>query len=322
MIDKRTILYLAVAGAMFIILVFLIMSRGPGGVPSGETLRELAIALENKELYAQAIEEYENYLLVSDLGEEKKARIHHKIGTIYMDKLHDYENALAAFVKVKHLASEGSLTREVDRRMVECLDRMGRSLDAQQELERATTLEEEGVVLEPFRLVRRGRFDEARLRALLAGARFPARSPDDNVAELEAMVAANRAGVALLRELVAEHGDATVATTMRQLQQAAAGKVAREIERLPDGVHRFADRLDDGTPVAVSLEIAGPRMVVDFAGTGLGAVENSLHRSGDILKRELGEAVAIAAAVANRLALTAQIDRPDLEASFGEMGLH
>ena len=145
MFDKKTILFVAVAGTMFIILVVLIMSRGPHGAPSGKMLRELAIALENKELYAQAIEEYENYLLVSDLGEEKKARIHHKIGTIYMDKLHDYENGLAAFVKVKHLASEGSLTREVDRRMVECLDRMGRSLDAQQELERATALKEEAV---------------------------------------------------------------------------------------------------------------------------------------------------------------------------------
>ncbi len=85
--------------------------------------------------------------------------------------------------------------------------------------------------------MRRGRFDEERLRRPLAGARYPARSPDDNVAELEAMVAANRCGARLLAELVAEHGLAVVATTMRQLQEAAAGKVAREIARLADGVH-------------------------------------------------------------------------------------
>jgi 5-oxoprolinase (ATP-hydrolysing) len=132
----------------------------------------------------------------------------------------------------------------------------------------STTLEEEGVVLEPFLLVRRGRFEEERVRAALTGARYPARNPDDNVAELEAMVAANRAGVALLQELVAEHGRDTVAATMRQLQEAAAGKVAREIERLPDGAHRFEDRLDDGTPIRVVLEISGPRMIIDFAGTG------------------------------------------------------
>jgi len=130
------------------------------------------------------------------------------------------------------------------------------------------TLEEEGVVIEPVRLVRRGRFDEARLRALLAGARFPARSPDDNVAELEAMVAANRAGVRLLQGWVAEQGQEALDVTMGQLQAAAAGKVAREIGRLPDGAHAFEDRLDDGTPVCVRVEIAGERMTVDFTGTG------------------------------------------------------
>jgi 5-oxoprolinase (ATP-hydrolysing) len=131
----------------------------------------------------------------------------------------------------------------------------------------STRLEEEGVVLRPFRLVRGGRFDESRLRRQLTQGRYPARSPDDNVADLEAMVAANRAGVRLLRELVDEHGAEPVAATMRQLQEAAAGKVAREIGRLPDGVHRFCDRMDDGSPVCVELRIEGERMRIDFAGT-------------------------------------------------------
>jgi len=132
----------------------------------------------------------------------------------------------------------------------------------------STRLEEEGVVFEPFRVVRRGRFDEERVRRALTGARYPARNPDDNVAEIEAMIAANRAGVALLRGLVREHGLAVVATTMRQLQEAAAAKVAREIARLPDGEHRFEDRMDDGTPVCARLSIDGDRMRIDFAGTG------------------------------------------------------
>jgi 5-oxoprolinase (ATP-hydrolysing) len=132
----------------------------------------------------------------------------------------------------------------------------------------STRLEQEGVVFHPFRVVRRGRFLEERVRAELTGARYPARSPDDNVAELEAMLAANRAGAALLRELASEHGEERVRATMHQLQRAAAGKVAREIERLPDGRHRFADRMDDGTPVCVEIVIAGDRMTIDFAGSG------------------------------------------------------
>jgi 5-oxoprolinase (ATP-hydrolysing) len=129
-------------------------------------------------------------------------------------------------------------------------------------------LEEEGVVLRPFRLVEGGRLDERRLRAALGAPPHPARNPDDNVADLEAMLAANRAGERLLDELAAEQGLPAVEVTMAQLQQAAAGKVAREIGRLADGEHRFDDALDDGTPVCVRLVVEGERMLVDFAGTG------------------------------------------------------
>jgi 5-oxoprolinase (ATP-hydrolysing) len=136
------------------------------------------------------------------------------------------------------------------------------------------TLEEEGVVLRAFPLVRDGRFDEARVRAALAGARWPARNPDDNVADLEAMVAANRAGARLLTELVAEQGRAGVEATMAQLQAAAGAKVSREIARLGEGEHAFADALDDGTPVRVRLGVHDGRMRVDFTGTGAAVAGN------------------------------------------------
>jgi len=129
------------------------------------------------------------------------------------------------------------------------------------------TLEEEGVVLSPFLLVRGGRFEEERLRAALLGARYPARNPDDNVADLEAMIAANRAGDSLLRELVARRGLASVEATMTQLQVAAGQKVARAITRLEPGDHVFEDRLDDGTRIRVSIRVAGSRMRIDFTGT-------------------------------------------------------
>jgi len=130
------------------------------------------------------------------------------------------------------------------------------------------TLEEEGVVLPPMHLVRSGELQRDAVRRLLCEAPYPSRRPDDNLADLEAMVAANRAGARLLAALVAEQGLPRVATGMRQLQDTAAAKVAREIGRLPDGEHRFADALDDGTPVVVTLTVSGERMIIDFAGTG------------------------------------------------------
>ena len=138
------------------------------------------------------------------------------------------------------------------------------------------SLEEEGVVIAPFLFVAGGRVDEDRLRALLAGARYPARRPQDNLSDIQAMVAANRTGAQLLDGFVAQEGRESVEVTMAQLQAAAAEKVAREISRLGDGEHRFSDCLDDGTPVCVSLGVEGARMRIDFSGTGA-AVSGNLN---------------------------------------------
>jgi len=138
------------------------------------------------------------------------------------------------------------------------------------------TLEDEGVVIPLMRLVRDGVFDEAGVRRLLEQARHPARQPDDNLADLEAMVAANRAGADLLVAFARDEGRGLVEATMGQLQQASAAKVRREIGRLPDGRHVFEDALDDGTPIRVALDIEGERMTIDFAGTGA-AVPGNLN---------------------------------------------
>ena len=130
------------------------------------------------------------------------------------------------------------------------------------------SLEQEGVVFRALRVVRGGSFDEAAVRAALEGARFPARNPRDNLADLQAQIAANATGARLLLEMVERYGLDTVTAYMRYAQDNAAAKVADEIGRLPDGLHRFADALDDGTPIEVSLEVSGRRMRADFAGTG------------------------------------------------------
>jgi 5-oxoprolinase (ATP-hydrolysing) len=132
----------------------------------------------------------------------------------------------------------------------------------------STRLEDEGIVIAPMRLVRAGVFEDDAIRAVLARGPHPARSPDDNFADLEAMVAANRTGERLVLETVAEQGRAAVEASMAELQAAAAAKVAREIARLPDGQRGFDDALDDGTPVRVRLGVRGERMTVDFEGTG------------------------------------------------------
>ncbi len=130
------------------------------------------------------------------------------------------------------------------------------------------TLEEEGVVLRSLRVVRDGVLDEKRLLEVLAGARFPARNPRENLADLEAAIAANTAGARLLLEMVERYGHDVVLAYMGHVQANAAAKVADEIAKRPDGEHRYADALDDATPICVALRVRGDRMEIDFAGTG------------------------------------------------------
>ncbi|MBV9736158.1 MAG: hydantoinase B/oxoprolinase family protein, partial [Acidisphaera sp.] len=130
------------------------------------------------------------------------------------------------------------------------------------------TLEEEGVVIDDFLLVDGGHFREPEFRALLAGARYPARSPDVNVADVKAQVAANEKGVRELSRVVAQYGWEVVRDYMRHVMDNAEESVRRVIERIGDGTFHYV--MDDGAPlcVAVSVDRAGRSATVDFSGTG------------------------------------------------------
>src|SRR4029077_1607361 len=67
----------------------------------------------------------------------------------------------------------------------------------------ARTIEEEGIYIDNFKLVDRGRLREAELYALLNGAKYPARNPLQNVNDLKAQIAANEKGVQELAKMTA-----------------------------------------------------------------------------------------------------------------------
>ena len=107
------------------------------------------------------------------------------------------------------------------------------------------------MVIDDFLLVEQGRFREAEFRALLSGAKYPARSPDVNVADIKAQVAANETGVQELRRAVREHGLDTVRAYMRHVMDNAEESVRRVLDRLGDG--EFAYTMDDGSPLRVAV---------------------------------------------------------------------
>lgn len=104
-------------------------------------IRDYAHALYNRQLYQQSIDEYNHYLQNYQLDDSEAENINYMIGNIYFDRLRDYENALAYYLKVKHLYPESSLIDKINKKMVQCLERLQRSADAEQVIQEAALLE-------------------------------------------------------------------------------------------------------------------------------------------------------------------------------------
>jgi 5-oxoprolinase (ATP-hydrolysing) len=128
-------------------------------------------------------------------------------------------------------------------------------------------VEEEGVLIDNFKLVERGRMREAEVRTLLASARYPARSPDQNIADLRAQVAACEKGREELLKAVEYYGLSTVLAYMKHVQDNAEESVRRAITTLRAGEFSYA--MDSGATirVRVTLDRAERRATVDFTGS-------------------------------------------------------
>ena len=129
------------------------------------------------------------------------------------------------------------------------------------------TVDEEGVLIDNFLLVEGGRFREAEARALLASGRWPARNIDQNIADLQAQVAANEKGVQELRRMVAQFGLDVVRAYMGHVQDNAEESVRRVIGVLKGGAFDYP--LDNGARIRVQVRIGPDRRsaTIDFTGT-------------------------------------------------------
>ena len=130
-------------------------------------------------------------------------------------------------------------------------------------------IDDEGVLLTNVRLVSGGVLREREFRALLTGAVHPARNPDQNMADLQAQVAANEKGREELLRMVEHFSLPVVQAYMRHVQDNAAESVRRVIGALHDG--HFALPFDNGAVirVAITVDHQARRARIDFTGTSL-----------------------------------------------------
>jgi len=133
----------------------------------------------------------------------------------------------------------------------------------------ATEIFQEGIIIPPVKLVRRGRIDRDLLSFVLANVR----TPEEREGDLTAQLAANRIGGRRLVEIAGKYGLSKTLSHMRHLQDYSEEIVRQAIREIPDGDYSFADRLDDDgvgrgpVPIRVTVRVRGSSAVVDFSGS-------------------------------------------------------
>ena len=131
----------------------------------------------------------------------------------------------------------------------------------------STTVTEEGVLLDNFLLVNEGNFREKELLEILTAGNFPVRNSAQNIADLQAQIAANKRGVEELLKMVEHYGLETVQAYMGFVQDNAEESVRRVIDVLSDG--EFTYPMDSGgqIKVVITIDKSARSAKIDFTGT-------------------------------------------------------
>jgi tetratricopeptide (TPR) repeat protein len=140
--NRFPFLILTLLGVLLVlsILIYLRWGELSKGKLDVSQQQDFAAELVDNKLYSQAVVEYDKLLDYGELEVKKQANINYIVGNIYLNYLRDYENAAARYVKARFLDPESELKDKINKNLVICFERMGRSLEAQKQLERSTEL--------------------------------------------------------------------------------------------------------------------------------------------------------------------------------------
>ncbi|MFL9922657.1 hydantoinase B/oxoprolinase family protein [Herbaspirillum lusitanum] len=131
----------------------------------------------------------------------------------------------------------------------------------------STVVEEEGILINNFQLVSAGRFLEQETIALLGSGPYPARNIPQNLADLQAQIAANQKGVDELLKMVDHFSLEVVQAYMAYVQDNAEEAVRRVITLVKDSTYEYP--LDNGAVIKVAIRVnhAERTADIDFTGT-------------------------------------------------------
>ena len=135
-------------------------------------------------------------------------------------------------------------------------------------------IDEEGVLIDNFWLVQRGKFQLAATKALFCDGQYPARNPSQNIADLKAQLAANQQGVKQLEKAVERYGMITVQNYLSFVRKNAETSVRRLVHSLHDSEFRYA--MDSGEVICVQISVnhKAKEATIDFTGTSVQSATN------------------------------------------------
>ena len=128
-------------------------------------------------------------------------------------------------------------------------------------------IDEEGVLIDNFWLVRAGQLQQDAVMELLTGAKYPVRNLKQNIADLKAQLAANQQGIHQLEKAIERYGMSTVQNYLRFVRENAATSVRRLLGTLKDGAFEY--ELDSGEKICARIEVDHEKREasIDFTGT-------------------------------------------------------
>jgi len=128
-------------------------------------------------------------------------------------------------------------------------------------------IDEEGVLIDNFWLVRDGELQQDAVIELLTGAKYPVRNLRQNIADLKAQLAANQQGIRQLEKAIERYGMSTIQNYLRFVRENAATSVRRLLGTLKDGAFEY--ELDSGEKICARIEVDHEKRAanIDFTGT-------------------------------------------------------
>lgn len=126
---------------------------------------------------------------------------------------------------------------------------------------------QEGLIIPPLKLVRKGKIDDGILSLILSNVR----TPDERRGDILAQLAANGIGRRRILETIERYGLATIIRYGRLVQDYTERVLRETIRSIPDGTYVFSDVLDDDgisdrpVRIGVKIEVRGDTAVVDFS---------------------------------------------------------